>query len=112
MRNPDGALCLVGQLLLGGIFILLPASGPSAQPHQQHVVDRHEQNGDESRGQHAADDGGPQRLAAGGGDLLGDGALLLHVERQLGHGRGDAVLGQDLGHVQVVAPTLKVKTNL
>ena len=42
-------------------------------------------------------------LQDGGGHLLGDGPLLLHVEGQLGHGGGDAVLDQHLGHVEVGA---------
>ena len=42
-------------------------------------------------------------LQDGGGNLLGDGPLLLHVERQLGQGGGDSVLHQYLGHVEVGA---------
>ena len=40
-------------------------------------------------------------LQDGGGHFFCDGSLLLHVERQLGHGGGDTILDQNLCHVQI-----------
>src|SRR5580704_15528878 len=93
--TPDGSM-RDKEKLVGGFDALRNGLGGFPPAGQQAEEQRHEQDGDEGRGQHAADDAGADRMAAGGARAGADGQRQ-HAEDEGKRGHDDRTEAQPGG---------------